>query len=148
MSTEPEQRTVQLDELRGLVGHVRWFLAWGVALTLVVVWALVQVDNVNDAQDRADAREAHEDDLELAQVCKDGHERYAAFEPLILDLVEAAAIVGADANLTRQGSTPEEIAEVHEAVRQLMPAQLQPILEAYPPPACDYEAALRVLEAG
>lgn len=145
---EPERVEVDVADLRSATRAVRWLIVWSVVLSVAVGLALNQVSTVNAAQDRADRREAHEDELEQAQVCVDDHVGYGAFEPLLLAAVEAAARVGADAHLRLTGATPDEVAQAHQLIVELMPAELGPLFEAFPPPSCDYEEAVRVLEAG
>lgn len=139
---------VEVTDLRQLARYLRWVIVWSVVLTLAVGLALLRVRDVNDDQDRADRREAHEDELEQAAACRDAHVQYGALEPLLLSSVEAAARIGADAHLRLTGATDAEIAEAHQLIIDLMPAELAPILEAFPPPTCDFEEAVRVLEAG
>lgn len=143
---------VTVGELRALARSLRLMMAWGLVLSAVVVLSLWRLHESDQHQQATDARlaqvvadEVREAEVETAQACVDEHARYGLFEVAVVDLVEVAAIVGADAHLRLLGATPAEVEQTHVYIRELLPRQLGPILEAYPPPSCDNMAAHQVL---
>lgn len=93
------------------------------------------------------AREAREEDLEEAAACVGQHERYDAFLTLAEDLTRAGASVAIGVGLVLLEGDEADKAAADGLVDQLLPPAVQPLIDSYPPPDCDVDAARRLIAA-
>lgn len=115
----------------------------------LLAWA--GLEELHEQQDELHAfvlAEENEEELERANACEAQHARYEQFLVLAEDLTHAGATVGTDAHLGLLNATPEEVARAHRLIEELLPAEVQPIIDRYPPPDCDRQAALDRIEEG
>lgn len=90
--------------------------------------------------------ELAEEERESAGFCRDAHVRYGLFEDLAAGLTAAGGRVGAQAHVNLLGAPAGMTHEDIEAeIGRLLPDEIAPLLERYPPPECDLEAAEAVL---
>lgn len=145
--TEPESVSVAVPrhDLKQLRSILRSIVVGGVLGLASFVYFSIQQDHTNDRLEKLIHDERLEDEAEDAQTCVNAHERYHEFERLLRDTSLVGATVGADAHLILLDSPPGEVDAAHQLISDLLPGQLDPLLEQYPAPACDLEQAEAVL---
>lgn len=145
--------------LRRALRTMRRFVAVGTVALLIVggssVWGWIRQDDIDRHQDRSDAREAAEEEVEAANACISQWNRVAELRSVIERLSGAAAEAAVIAvghiaiNLYEPGSLPPDILDqlVIEADINSR-AQAAEILQDYPDPECSLaDAQARVNQA-
>jgi hypothetical protein len=123
----------------------RWRMAAYLLIVIVMALGLWRVEDTTDELHALVRSEAHEEDLEEAQACVNQHERYHQLVQAIEEASGVGALVGTDAHLDLLQSTESERHAAHEFIERRLPRALRPVLDRYPPPECDLEAARAAL---
>lgn len=135
---------------------VRWLRASIIAVTVATaasVWGWVRQDAVDAHQDRSDAREAREEEVEAAQACVNQWTRVSELRGVIERLSGASAEAAVTAvghiaiNLYDPGSLPPDLLEQLTIEADINArAQAAEILQDYPDPDCSLADAERRIE--